>query len=380
MGISLDTRIQRVKVPKGRRMLAVSDIHGHGGFLKELLLRAEFSREDILFIAGDIVEKGPDSLDTLRYVMELCESHQVYPTIGNIDRWRVQMIEDLSEEGAERLRENIPKTRRDWGALSLFEEMCLEIGASYETGGDVHQSQIVVLEHFKKELDFLRSLPTIVETQNYIFVHAGIPHANLDALEGTQARPYIKLDAFLDLGLSFPKWVVVGHWPVATYNSRLIQANPIILPERKIISMDGGCGMREDGQLNLLITPDIDAKAGEIHHLYYDDLFRAEALDAQEESEESVNIRFFDNEVEVLKQEAEFCFVRHVSSKRELWVPQDILWQKEGHTVCGDFSNYHIKVEPGELLSVIRSTSKGFLVKKAGVSGWYEGRMKGIGE
>ena len=92
MGISLKTRIQRVEVPKGRRMLAVSDIHGHGEFLKRLLLMAEFSEEDILFIAGDIVEKGPDSLKTLRYVMELCETLKVYPTIGNIDRWRVQMI------------------------------------------------------------------------------------------------------------------------------------------------------------------------------------------------------------------------------------------------------------------------------------------------
>ena len=51
------------------RVLAVSDVHGNLPFLKGLLAKASFSSEDTLILVGDLLEKGPESLNTLRYVM-----------------------------------------------------------------------------------------------------------------------------------------------------------------------------------------------------------------------------------------------------------------------------------------------------------------------
>ena len=51
---------------QGRRTLVACDIHGHTGLFKKLLSDAGFSEDDLLIIIGDIVEKGPDSLGTLR--------------------------------------------------------------------------------------------------------------------------------------------------------------------------------------------------------------------------------------------------------------------------------------------------------------------------
>ena len=79
--------IKRVSldIPRGRRILAVSDIHGHVHFLKKVLEKAGFCEDDELIIDGDIIEKGPYSLETLRYVMELDKKPNVHVISGNVD-------------------------------------------------------------------------------------------------------------------------------------------------------------------------------------------------------------------------------------------------------------------------------------------------------
>ena len=69
----------------GRRILAVSDIHGNLPFFRGLLQKVRFTLEDILVLDGDMLEKGRDSLALLRYMMELSRTHTVYPICGNCD-------------------------------------------------------------------------------------------------------------------------------------------------------------------------------------------------------------------------------------------------------------------------------------------------------
>lgn len=64
-------KVRKITVPKGHRIIITSDIHGNLSYLKGLLDKVSFSKEDYFFIAGDLVEKGGDSLATLRYLMEL---------------------------------------------------------------------------------------------------------------------------------------------------------------------------------------------------------------------------------------------------------------------------------------------------------------------
>ena len=69
----------------GRRILAVSDIHGNLPFFRALMDKIALTPEDILVLVGDILEKGPESLALLRHVMALCRTHTVYPLCGNCD-------------------------------------------------------------------------------------------------------------------------------------------------------------------------------------------------------------------------------------------------------------------------------------------------------
>jgi len=62
----------------------VGDIQGCYHELRALLTQVEFSPEnDQLWLAGDLVARGPDSLKTLRYIKELGESAKV--VLGNHD-------------------------------------------------------------------------------------------------------------------------------------------------------------------------------------------------------------------------------------------------------------------------------------------------------
>ena len=76
-------RVIHPEFAAGRRILAVSDIHGNLPFFRGLLQTVRFTPEDILVLDGDMLEKGRDSLALLREIMELSRTHTVYPICGN---------------------------------------------------------------------------------------------------------------------------------------------------------------------------------------------------------------------------------------------------------------------------------------------------------
>ena len=75
----------RPEIQPGRRVVAVSDVHGNLPFLKGILEQVRFTPADVLIIVGDLLEKGRDSLAVLRFVLELQKTHTVYPLCGNCD-------------------------------------------------------------------------------------------------------------------------------------------------------------------------------------------------------------------------------------------------------------------------------------------------------
>ena len=367
----MQTTIQRVQFPDNRRILMVSDIHGHASGLRSLLEQADFDEQDVLVIVGDFVEKGPESLQTLRYMMELCRKYTVYPMMGNVDLWRVECM--LSDDPSVQLGMVQWSLRAlQWWPNSFLGEMCSERGIPLNMEMDTQTVFPRLRAHFAEELSFLQNLPTILETQNMIFVHGGIPHERLDELEGTPAHPLMKRDHFMEEGLSFDKYVVVGHWPVALYSKQYPCSNPVIERERRIISLDGGCGVKTDGQLNLLIIPEWQSEAFELRT--WCDLPVITAMEPQKASAECGYIRWGDHYVDLLEQTDSVARIRH--HNREMLVPADFLWEDNGQSCCDDYTDYCLPVNAGDCLRLIRSTPEGCYVKKNGVTGWYKGRYQ----
>lgn len=374
----MQMRIKHWDIPPNRRVLVTSDIHGHLTLFRQLLEKGRYAEDDILIIVGDIVEKGPDSLGTLRYIMELCQQRTVWLLAGNVDMWRIQMMESLTEATAQDMYTYLLKMRR-WKGTSLFDEMAGELGLSIQSPRDVAAAKAPIIQAFQAEFEFLRSRPTILETQQYIFVHGGLPSQNMEALRDRDAHEVLKFDHFMSTGLCFDKYVVVGHWPVTLYSNRVAQANPIINTEQRIISIDGGCGIKRDGQLNMLVIPNsVCRDADELSFFSCDALSVHEAQTSQEESRTSIHIHWGDNAIRILERGEMRSYVEHVSSGYRLWMENVCIREDSGKTVCEDYTDYRLSVRPGDQLSLIRSTGSDYLVKKDGVTGWYRGQLKTI--
>lgn len=362
-------RVVRPHIEPGRRVIAVSDIHGNLPFLKGVLETVQFTQDDVLVIVGDLLEKGNQSLDTLRYVMELGRTHTVYTLCGNCD-----YIDQCFLSGPELDGPLWPVLHQFWRERSVLIQMAAEVGLPIPAGAEEMPAlRAALLDRFPAETGFLLGLPHILEAGSFIFVHGGVPRE--DNLEGLDAYECMKNDDFLGQGRSFRKWVVVGHWPVTLYDAHIQRSAPLIDYDRRIASIDGGCVLKLDGQLNALLIPDVYGDG--VACAWYDGLPAATALDGQEPSSDPINIRWSDSVVEVLGEEGDCVLIRHPATGRELWLPRDFVsvW-RDGKTHTEDATDYALPVSPGDRLCLVRRTCRGLLVKRAGITGWYYGRVK----
>ena len=360
--------VKQIELPAHKRVFAVSDVHGNLDYLKGLLNKISFSSDDVLILLGDLIEKGPHSLETLQYVMQLCKTHTVHVLRGNCDRL---LFDD-----------NIPDEwlfhyRHSWNGNMIINELSTQLNIPIHTVEDISILREAAKQNFSEEVAFLMNLPVILESEHYIFVHGGIPGE--DSLKDPDSlNPWscMKNDDFVNQGHRFHnKWCVVGHWPATLYREKWPCAEPLISSEQQIASIDGGCSIKHDGQLNALLLPAVPA-ADSFSWISYDGLPTATAVDPQAPSEDSVNIRHGDNRLEVLAHGEEFSLCRHCSTGRILSILTRSLWETEHGVFCEDSTDYLLSVQPGDTLSIIEKTSRGWLVKKNGVTGWYTGSLR----
>ena len=347
---------------KGRRIIAVSDIHANLPYLKGLLKKVSFCEDDILIINGDFLEKGERSLDTLRYIMKLSEDGSCHVLCGNCDGWSDAV--DSDSVWTFKILDYMLYRRN-----GLIWDMLTQLGYEITKELDFKSAVPVLRESFKPEWDFIRSLPHIIETEEYSFVHGGYrPDVPLESQHGGEC---MKFDNFLGTDYKFDKWVVVGHWPVVLYHEDFVCADPIIDTERKIISIDGGCVLKDDGQLNGLILKD-----GRISFESYDEFPVRRVKSAQKHTGSSYYIRWGDNDVQVIKRGAEFSLCRHVRTGYEMEILTKYLYSDEEFCKCNDCTDYILELEAGDTVGVVEETSRGCFVKHKGMSGWYYGELE----
>ena len=369
------TRVVRTAFKPGQRVLMVSDIHGHDSVFRALLRKAAYTPEDALVIVGDLLEKGTESLKVIRTLMMLSDNPHVHVLLGNMDAFTIHRL--LSDDPAWRnmLFDKAPDMIRWWGGC-LLDEMCQEAGISLDPEPDRVSTVQYLRERFSAELQWLSALPTILDTPGMTFVHGGLPHLRLDELAGTLNEPYLKNDDFLSKGLSFDKYLAVGHWPTVLYRDRLMDMSPLILKERHIICLDGGCGVKQSGQLNCVIQQ--DAAGEDFSFVSADSLSHVRALTPQAESSEYTYIHFQDRKVEILERGTDFALVRYHG--RPVRVPVTALDENAPGQLNTDMTDYRLPVSPGDEMSLIMTCGGEIYARKNNILGWYKGEYTDVSE
>ena len=361
-------RVLELNPENGRRILAVSDIHGNLPYFKGVLEKAGFCDSDILIIDGDFLEKGPDSLGTVRYIMELSKKGNVYTVSGNCDDWARFFVKG--------------NTVRDEYILGYLRRM--RYGILYEILQNLHidpddinhvdEVKQIVYEYCPDIWQFIATLWHAVETPRFIFAHASVLPGK--SLREHTAGELFRHNAYMSEDVKNEKWVVAGHWPVVLYHENIVNANPIINYEKKIISIDGGCVLKDDGQLNCLIIPDGDSE--DFSFVSYDSFPEYRVLSAQKAGEKSYYIRWGDSDVQVLERGEEFSRCRHVRTGYEMDILTKYLFCEDEITGCNDCTDYVLPLEAGDIVSLVETSSRGCFVKHKGISGWYFGELEKI--
>lgn len=344
-------------MPEDKRTIVISDIHGNLKLFKRLLEQVNYTKDDVLILLGDLVEKGDESLETLRYIMKLSKENTVHALMGNCDAIWEDVLYEVNDQALLRYMLFRPK--------SIVNEMCKQLSITVDENSDIKFIKRQLLDSFSKELNWLSELPHIIETKDYIFAHAGIEN---EILEENEAFSVMKNDAFIKKGLAFSKYVVLGHWPSTNYCKERGCHLPIINSEQRIISIDGGNAIKRDGQLNALIIRNNDIAS--IEFATVDNLPKGLIIEANSESEDSININWDDNGVELLEEKGEYSFCRHITTNHKFWIKSTQLFTDKTGLRCYDYTDYILPVSKGDIVSIAELGDTQAFVKKDSVVGW----------
>ncbi len=200
------------------RVFAIGDIHGYLNKLKRLIGRIKPDAEkDLLVFIGDYIDRGPDSKGVVDYLINL-QSRQATNMVcllGNHEK----MFMDYLTNGKEK-----------WSFLM-------------NGGVDTLKSYNIKENQSKKVLPrehivFFKSLRPYYETEDYIFVHAGLRAGIPLSEQKLDDLIWIRKE-FTESNYNFGKLVIFGHTPLT---------RPLVAPTK--IGIDTGAGY--DGKLTAL--------------------------------------------------------------------------------------------------------------------------------
>ena len=357
-------KITQLHIPFHQRIIIVSDLHAdYDGFI-QLLSKTQFTKDDLLIIVGNVIEKGKHSLKLLQTIIDLKKSHQIHMVMGNNEHFILELIYSNDDEMMQRIL--------SYKTHSLLIDMANVLNLSYQTIDEIKILKQEIIKHFKQELNFLTQLPHIIKTNQAIFVHAGLLPQDLNHqdLEYCLTAP-----AFSTTSYHFDHPIIVGHWPVTNYFDTILNNNVYFNEVNNVISLDGGNSMKSWQQINYLILKD-----RQFHTGYIDSLLKIRALDSQQESLHPISLSFPHTKIEIIKAEESLVEAYCPHLNQTLTFKSEQVYFYKNQTYCSDFTTYHLKVSQNDVLSFCEKLEDGILCKHHGIIGIYKGSYEVINQ
>ena len=376
-----ELKIQNIQLNNiNKRILIISDIHGGYDFFVKLLEKVNYTSDDILFILGDILEKGPDSLKTLRYVMELYEKGNVYMVLGNNDHVCLHVLNDEKIDKYPKYLKKIRSIYHDFG-----EELNVDLSNDNIDNINLRDFNKLIRENYSKELNFIKNLPTIIESEDYLFAHASITdYNNMNKLDPYEVMRY---DYFMRCDFVLPKMLFVGHYPTVAFTYDKCYLGPVTDFKKNITSIDGGYTSKIGGQINLLLINSklnnngiLNNKLSELNYEFYsiDDLEQVEVVKDAKGKKASV-IAIWDRErfkIVIKGKKSSLCLVEN----KLCIIPNYFIYYEDNATIygrkkdtkyfCTDYTNEKLSLIKGEKVGIIKYLGKKVLIKKDNVIGF----------
>lgn len=195
----------------GLAVYAVGDVHGCLDLLlalEEQIVRdaARIPGPKLIIMLGDYVDRGPDSAGVIEHLLQRPpEGFERVCLAGNHETAMLDFLEGRIE-------------RADWvrlgGDATLF-SYGVDHARLASLGNGARDDAMIRALVPDAHLAFLRTLPVVVESADYVFVHAGIwPELPLDQQSDRDLTTMrYKVDAKAHL---LDRFVVHGHTPVTT--------------------------------------------------------------------------------------------------------------------------------------------------------------------
>lgn len=185
---------------------AISDIHGCPKTFRLLLETIELKKEDQLFLLGDYVDRGPDSLGVIQHIWKLeSEGYQLTCLRGNHEQ---MFLNDVSR--------------------------------------GVHSDEIPS-RYSESVARWMMTLDYYHETPGYLLVHAGFNFRHHYPLEDTEAMLWIRYwydDMKLNPSFLGDRIIVHGHSP-----AKMLQIKNEIrqMKATQVTCIDSGCAQSYEG-------------------------------------------------------------------------------------------------------------------------------------
>lgn len=207
---------------------AIGDVHGNVETLKALFAAIMLNQNDVVYMLGDYIDRGPSSKQVIDVIMKLQEDgYNIVPLLGNHEDFMLQ-------------------ARIDRGIFSLW----MNNGArqalnSYNKNWNADDWQTYIPhEHWK----WLEKLPQIVVLEDYVLCHASLYWSGKDPITDSSSEDLLwSRDTYYKADLLGGRSLINGHTP--TTMKEIEVETSCLRTEANRVIIDNGCFFKSNNQL-----------------------------------------------------------------------------------------------------------------------------------
>lgn len=214
----------------------VSDIHGCYEKYKELLKTIDLGEEDVLYVLGDVIDRGSEGFQIL---LDMAQQPNIVCLMGNHEAMAIDVISEILISGEQGRKLNFSKAAM--GALSRW----------FYNGGEVSLMDFLALneEQMQTVWEYMKKLPLYKEItvgdKQFVLVHGGLEKFSLTKpLESYKANEILWYRPTLETEYYSDKCTIFGHTPVQllTNSNETDTDTPAkIYHNKNWIAIDCGC-------------------------------------------------------------------------------------------------------------------------------------------